>query len=233
MDTPERKALYEVIADKLEEMILGDRTNIEKKLPSEQRLAESFSVSRPVIREALKLLKERGLIESRQGAASVIVEYSPEYLLKSITRFTQTNDTSPEQIHQVRTALELLAVRMASDNATQADILLLKEQNEALAQSESVAAHASCDIAFHNTLVKASKNPLLEVIYNALTDLIKPVIEKSTTADTVQDGVFWHEKIITALEKGNREQAVSLMQQHLLLSIRNFEYFNELKKPKA
>lgn len=222
----DRKTLYEIIADKLEEMILNDKARIDKKLPSEQRLAESFSVSRPVIREALKLVKERGLIESRQGAASVIIEYSPEQLFKSITRFTQTQNTRPEEIHQVRTALELLAVRNASDNATADDVAELKRKNKVFSADNDTDEHANLDIAFHKAIVKAGKNTLLEVIYNALTDFIKPLIIKSCSPTTQADGVFWHERIINAIEKKDTDQAVSLMQQHLLLSIRNFEYYN-------
>ena len=223
----DKKALYETIADRLEEMILNDRSRIEQKLPSEQRLAESFSVSRPVIREALKLLKERGLIESRQGVASVVVEYSPERLFKSLSRFTQTQNTKPEQIHQVRTALELLAVRIAAENVTEQDVQNLKTCNQKLQQNLCKSLQAELDIAFHRTIVKISNNPLLDVIFESLTAIMKPIIEKSTTQDTLADGVVWHEKIIHALADKNQEQALTLMQQHLLLSIRNFEYLNE------
>ena len=52
-----KKALYEIVADKLEDMILSDGTQIDKCLPSEQVLSASFGVSRPVIREALKILR--------------------------------------------------------------------------------------------------------------------------------------------------------------------------------
>ena len=59
--------LYEQIADRLETWILANSFEGQKKLPSEQALADEFCVSRNVIREALKLLKERGLVDSRNG----------------------------------------------------------------------------------------------------------------------------------------------------------------------
>ena len=67
--------LYEQIADYLEDMILNNKTmQEEKKLPSEQALAVTFGVSRNVVREALKLLKERGLIELRNGTGAYITK---------------------------------------------------------------------------------------------------------------------------------------------------------------
>ena len=85
----ERKALYEMIADKLELFIMNDTSKASKKLPSEQYLADSFGVSRPVIREALKILKERGLVEMRQGSATVISEYSAEHFCRTVKRMVQ------------------------------------------------------------------------------------------------------------------------------------------------
>ena len=223
----EKKALYEIIADKLEEMILNDLTEFKKKLPSEQRLAETFSVSRPVIREALKLLKERGLIESHQGASSVIIEYSPQSLLKSFSRFSQTKKISPVQIHQVRTALELLSARMAAKNASLEDIEQLKEINERLKTSKEKKEISQLDTDFHKRIATASQNPLLEGMYEVLSGLIEQFIEKSTSDQARLDGIAWHEKIITAIENGNAEEAATLVQQHLLLSIRNFEHLND------
>ena len=222
----EKKALYEVIADKLEEMILGDQTKFQQKLPSEQRLAESFSVSRPVIREALKILKERGLIDSKQGAASVIVEYSNENLSKAFFRLTQSKNVSVEQIHQVRTALELLSVRLAALNATKEDVRALKKLIALFEKQNQPIALCALDIKFHKKIVQISKNPLLEDIYSSLMYLIESVINTATSFETKMDGIYWHKKIIAAIADKDAEKAVNAMQQHLLLSIRNIEVFS-------
>ena len=89
-NTPNRNAMYEVIADKIEEMILSDEMQASEKLPSEAVLSEKFGVSRPVVREALNTLRERGLIASRQGAASVITEPDADTLLRNFNRIILT-----------------------------------------------------------------------------------------------------------------------------------------------
>ena len=68
--------LYEQVADRLEQQILSHPDTVGTKLPSEQELAHGFSVSRPVVREALKLLKERQLVTVRNGEG-VFVEQAP------------------------------------------------------------------------------------------------------------------------------------------------------------
>ena len=64
--------LYEEIADRLEDMIVSNAENVGKKLPAEQSIANRFGVSRNVVREAFKLLKERGLITLRTGDGAYI-----------------------------------------------------------------------------------------------------------------------------------------------------------------
>ena len=75
-----RVNLYEQIAGRLEEWILAHNFKEQEKLPSEQALAEEFNVSRNVVREALKLLKERGLVDSRNGTGSYVTKPDVENL---------------------------------------------------------------------------------------------------------------------------------------------------------
>ena len=85
-----RTNLYEQVADHLEEMILSDDDlKEEDKLPSETALAEQFGVSRNVIRESLKLLKERGLIDSRNGTGSYITKPEAENIAVICEKLSQ------------------------------------------------------------------------------------------------------------------------------------------------
>ena len=68
----ERDSLSEQIAERIQAMILNDKTQVNDKLPSETALAAGFNVSRPIIREALTILKARGLVVQRQGGGSFV-----------------------------------------------------------------------------------------------------------------------------------------------------------------
>ena len=67
-----KEVLCDQVADRLEQMILSDKTQVGQKLPSEQALATGFGVSRPVIREALAILRARGLVTVQADRKSVV-----------------------------------------------------------------------------------------------------------------------------------------------------------------
>ena len=126
----ETKSLCEVIADKLEYAIFNDKTINKGKLPSEMQLANAYGVSRPVIREALKILKARGLIDSRQGAPTTVVEYKVEDLQKNLARISKMKNISSTEVYAVRLALEVASARYAAQNATEEDLFALRKMNE-------------------------------------------------------------------------------------------------------
>lgn len=224
----ERKALYEMVADKLELFILNDTSKKTQKLPSEQYLADSFSVSRPVIREALKILKERGLIASRQGSATVITEYSAEHFAKTMRRMTCMKNITPEEIYQIRAHLEILSAKLAAENASKEETEELRRVNAQIVNSVGdTHERARLDVKFHKTIAKMSGNVLLFVIMEALSELLMPIFEKSADSSTDRTSIALHDKILSAIETGDAESAADLMRTHLMISARNYEVFGK------
>ena len=220
----ETKSLCEVIADKLEYAIFNDKTINKGKLPSEMQLANAYGVSRPVIREALKILKARGLIDSRQGAPTTIAEYKVEDLQKNLARISKMKNISSTEVYAVRLALEVASARYAAQNATEEDLLALRKINEEMQKnSNDYPLLARLDTQFHVAVAQASKNTLLAFITEAFAGLLYSVIERTVDERTAIDGVAFHDKIISAIEKGEAENASEIMRAHLILSLRNFE----------
>lgn len=220
----ETKSLCEVIADKLEYAIFNDKTINKGKLPSEMQLANAYGVSRPVIREALKILKARGLIDSRQGAPTTIAEYKVEDLQKNLARISKMKNISSTEVYAVRLALEVASARYAAQNATEEDLLALRKINEEMQKySNDYPLLARLDTQFHVAVAQASKNTLLAFITEAFAGLLYSVIERTVDERTAIDGVAFHDKIISAIEKGEAENASEIMSAHLILSLRNFE----------
>ena len=230
-----QKAMYEVIADKMEVAILNDTTGIEEKLPSEQFLSETFGVSRPVIREALKILKERGLISMRQGASTYITKPDEKIITKNIKRIINFENIDSMQVYQVRIALETLAAGLAAKNAKKDDILRLKEINMNFSSSEDdVEKNAKYDVDFHCEIANISGNALLSMMISSITVILKPYFEKmasiSNKSEKIKffnDGEQFHEKIIKAIEDGNEKEATDIMRAHLMLSARNYKYCSD------
>ncbi|MBR5308103.1 MAG: FadR family transcriptional regulator [Clostridia bacterium] len=215
-NTPNRNAMYEVIADKIEEMILSDEMQASEKLPSESVLSEKFGVSRPVVREALNTLRERGLIASRQGAASVITEPDADTLLRNFNRIILMKKVSPMQVYQVRMVLETLCAGLAAKKCTQSEIENLRTLNEKVRTSKgNYELRARTDLEFHIAIAECSGNPLLSVMLEALASLLEPIIINNLKNLEKDTGDLFHGRIIDAIESGDEASSEKLMREHL------------------
>lgn len=227
----ERKALYEIIADKLEDVILNDPSTISQKMPSENHLSDLFGASRPVIREALKILKDRGLIVSHQGASSVITEYDPEKFIKSVNRIICTKNVSSDQIYQVRCALEMLSVRLAAENPDPDGVQMLRKLNAEIAACrvpEEIEKRSGLDMDFHMAIAAMSGNPLLIYMTETLSTLLTPLFDSVLLENSSSDSaVPMHERIIDAVAEGDADRACDQMRAHIMLSIRGIEELEE------
>ena len=223
-----RESLYEVVAKKLEDMILSDSFEGQKKLPSEHALAAGFDVSLPVIRQALVLLRERGIVVSKNGDGSYISEPAPEKLTEAIDRFSRVGTISPLDVFTVRTSLERTAVRLAAENITADEIEALRELN---AEMKNAKGHrrAELDALFHTRIAEASGNMLLAMFISSLGTQLVPMFEKAALVSGANErGCEDHDEMIAILEAHAPDRAAECMCEHLMCSMRNFEVGKDL-----
>ncbi len=229
-----RSTLPEMIAEKLEVMILNDRTRLEQKLPSEQALALSFGVSRTVIREALVLLRGRELIYCKNGEGSYINPISSDTLTNTLNRVIKMNDISTSDIFAVRAMLENMSVRLAAENITTAEAKELLDINRRMEEAEKdCQKRAELDVEFHAKIGEISRNSLLLAIINSISSLIMEWILPSLGAPgTSASGISEHYKLIEYLRAHDTDAAEEEMRYHILRSKRNYEYVVEQNKKK-
>ena len=230
-----RTNLYEQIADALENAILqtgvsalaaGD-TRGEDKLPSEQALAAKFGVSRTVIREALKLVKERGLIEQRTGEGSYLTKPRPDAISSVVGRMILMDNISDDEIFSVRGILEIAACRLAAEYADASDMERMQSILDAMKVNlRDDDAIIRMDTDFHIAMAKASKNKLLGMLVEAMTVLIREFIRKTIhTPGAKADGMMRHALIMDAIKSRDPDVAEAAMRNHLEVSRQNVEWF--------
>ena len=224
--------LYEQIADRLEEIILGEDMREEDKLPSEQALADKFNVSRNVIRESLKILKERGLIDSRNGTGSYITKPEASNLSDVINRMVVLENMDFKDIYDVRIILETAACKRAATNITDEEINHMEELLERLKDRNiTVEERRELDFSFHIAIATATGNTLLVVFVQTMKNVFIDMIEKGIFIEGgIDDATLRHQNILAALKKRNPEQAETMMYEHLHFSKKNVEiYYTGLK----
>ena len=171
---------YEDVVSEIEQSVGSGALSVGSQLPSERELAQQFGVSRVVIREAIRHLEARGIVDVRVGSGTYIRSVSGATLSKSFTLWLQLEDSSVLDLYAVRQALEVTAASLAAVHATPEDVSqmrrLLDEWAILLSKipfaEEDVAASDNFEVEFHYLLAKASRNIALETLLRAILPLI-------------------------------------------------------------
>ena len=209
------EAVEQLIADN--ELVPGDR------MPSERVLAEKFDFSRTVIREAVRSLVAKGLLDVRRGSGTVVCGPQANFVSRSLSLLLQAGGTSTgyDQVHEVRTLLELHIASLAAERRSEVDIMNLDRALDLMVRDHDRSSFAHADLAFHSALAGAAKNPLLLVLHDSIADVMVAVRRQAfDTAGAVLKAQNHHRRIFEAVRDGDSVRARKAMESHLLDSRR-------------
>jgi DNA-binding FadR family transcriptional regulator len=216
-----RKA-YEQVADQLLQMINSGELKPGDRLPSEAELAADFGVSRTTVREALRILATRNLIQTRKGMAGghFIVEPTvgsiSEFLVANYGLLTAANTVTLEHLLQAREMIEGPAAAIAARNRDDHDLERIRTTlHDDVASVSEVDALAKFRL-FHLYLLEATKNHLLVVAAAPIfTVLQSTVVRRRPTKEVIAALEQDHREIYAAVEARDEEAAHRLMDDHL------------------
>ncbi|ARP97012.1 transcriptional regulator GlcC [Bordetella genomosp. 13] len=165
----------EVVAERIERLILDGVLKAGQALPSERRLTEKLSVSRTALREGLRLLRARGIIHTAQGKGSYVAQISQVDAGPLVHLFNSQPRTLYDLL-EVRSLLEGESARLAAIRGTDADFIMIRRRYEEMVAAHGkdtdIARHAHLDHAFHLAICEASHNAVLVHTLQSLTDLL-------------------------------------------------------------
>lgn len=218
----QKAPLYEQIADILEQQILSQHQD-GFRLPSEQQLAEQYQVSRTIIREALKLLKERGLIDSKTGSGAYVTKPEAQNVADVVYRIVQMDHIGYADVFDVRTILETEAASQAARYVSEEELSKMADCLDRLKDPQlSPKECAEYDYQFHYMIAEASRNPLLALITTAISSVNREILHKAfTIRGGVDDSIVRHNKILEALQRHDETAAKGAMIEHLNKSRQN------------
>lgn len=225
---PARKA---EIVNAIQLKVLSGEWGPNAQLPSERELANEFLVSRPVIREALAGLVELGFIEIHPGRGSFVREVKVDDLSNSLTRAATLAKTTARDLVVARVGMECSAVELAAES-NDTDVDILWNTLRAHSSASGVASLAATDLAFHESVVAASANPVLVLMFGAIRNQVFSLMLRSHSDPSVQAiGEPLHEKIVQAIADHDGPRARELMREHLELALNL--YGQDLDRPIA
>ncbi len=199
------------------------------QLPSERELATDYGVSRPVVREALAGLFELGFIEIHPGRGSYVRGVKIDDLSNSLTRAATLAKITARDLVVARLGLECSAAELAAKHLPRSVELLEKALQEH-SEANTLQTLADTDLAFHETVVAASGNPLLVLMFGAIRTQVHALMLRSHSDPNVQvKGEPYHERIVKAIADGKSALARDLMREHLELALTL--YGSDLDRP--
>jgi GntR family transcriptional repressor for pyruvate dehydrogenase complex len=213
---PER--LYEQIVSQIEQRILAGDLKAGDQLPSENELAKQFAVSRTAVREAIKALREKRLVEIRPGRGTFIINGMPDAMRHSLgllMRFGSVNGFS--NLVEVREILEPEIAALAATRITDEYIAAMREAMEIMETAlDNVEVFAEADLDFHLALAEATQNPIIPVLVDSIIDLLREQRKRIGLVNGgLQRGQSHHKKILEAVIRRDPQAARQAMQDHL------------------
>lgn len=206
--------------DQLQRLIVTRTFPPEHRLPSERELGDLLGVSRTVVREALRALTAKGLVEVRGGAGTFVTVPSTSLvseLLSLCLSHTDTGDVNFGHLLEIRRVLEIEMSGLAAERRDESDLAHLRELLESMNRQGTEAEEwARVDVGFHNALALASKNPLFPIVLRSITDILMYVrLLAIRLPETPRNALLHHTRIFEAVEKGDPAEARIAMGNHL------------------
>ena len=173
---------FEEIADQIRKELSDRRLRAGDRLPPERALAEQFGVSRNTLREALRSLENAGLLRLQKGATggAFVRESTGDAIVTGLRDMFHLGAILPEHLTEARVLIESIAVRAACERATAEDIAAL---NANIASAERAIRgkidfydQAAIHLEFHRIIARATKNPVMVIVMEALIDVMQHFI---------------------------------------------------------
>ncbi|WP_417605210.1 FadR/GntR family transcriptional regulator [Primorskyibacter flagellatus] len=215
----QRKSLSDMVFDRMYRAIKSGAYAPDERLPTEHDLASEFEVSRPIVREALRKLRDQRLIYSRQGAGSFVRQAG----MREPLGFGQVENFSDlHRCYEFRLTLEPAGAASAAERHTPEDLALIQSALELMRDATNRNRHREdADFQFHLAISKASGNRYFSTAMEALKDHIAVGMQfhgrsLKQTPDGLDHVYAEHQAIFDAIQDRRAEDARQFMATHLI-----------------
>lgn len=234
----EKSRLSDEVARNIVQVIQEGRYQPGQVLPPERELAVQFNVSRPVLREALRILEIRGFIEILHGKGAYVKSQGTDILDVPIEEWLDENYSLLVQFYEARLSIEPVCAALAAQRANEEQIKYLRQliaQEEELTNQENVPTFVSLDIDLHTAVTHLSGNKFLikmmDSLINPETDMRKIILRLPHHLRVAHSG---HSAIVEAIANHEPEAARQAMINALNISLEELQlYLTEEDKKNA
>lgn len=220
---PRESTLAERVTEQIENLIVANHLQPGDHLPPERELARQFGVSRTVVREAIRALVAKSLLEVRPGGGTVVRSPTAESVAQSMKLFLRggLELLDYDKVHEVRRLLEIEIAGLAAERRTEADLEALEtilREIPTIPKSDR-DSFARNDVNFHSTLARATHNALFSLLLDSIADVMLTVRQLGFSVPDMPSRVMkYHQAIYEQVKAGDSEKARQAMAEHLVES---------------
>lgn len=215
---PTPRRLSEQVATAIQDELIKSRRRPGDQLPTEPELAAKYDVSRTVIREAGRLLVERGLVDIRPGRGMVVAAFDGANMARQYGLMLEMEHAQFEDLIEMRLVLEVSMTEFAARRRTESDLAAIDAKLRAFAEPGLQQDQAlEFDLDFHAAIAEAAHNPFFRSIVNPINDYLRSKYRPSLGYGPARERTLReHTAIAQAVRAGDAEAAGEMSRQHLL-----------------
>jgi GntR family transcriptional repressor for pyruvate dehydrogenase complex len=220
-----RNRLSEEIVDQIEKLVLTRQLQTGDSLPSERELAQDLQVSRQALREALRILAQKGLVQVLPGRGTFVAQPSANFLSDSLYAYLRLNPHLVRDFLETRLVIEVETAAIAAQRAQTENIEAMRSAVAGLAAYVGQPdRYIDADLAFHTELARAAGNEVLLLLNISLRGALRESIRYfAGKQEIVEQSVALHRSICEAVAAGHVEGARLAMREHFRITLADVE----------
>jgi GntR family transcriptional repressor for pyruvate dehydrogenase complex len=210
--------LYEQIVQQIEESIVKGDLKAGDQLPAERELALRFGVSRTAVREAVKALREKGLVEAYSGRGTFITDGTTHAVRQSLDLMVKIGQPEgSSHLAEVRAILEPEIAALAATRIQESELATMRDAVVIMDRSgQDPDSYIEADLDFHLALAEGAANPLILSLLDSIVGLLREQRLRIFRVPGGPDrGQVHHKRILEAVERHDAEKAREAMRAHL------------------
>jgi len=210
--------LYEQIVQQIEESIVKGDLKPGDQLPAERDLAQRFGVSRTAVREAVKALREKGLVEAYSGRGTFITDGTTQAVRQSLDLMVKIGQPEGStHLAEVRAILEPEIAALAAVRIQEPELSTMREAVATMDRAgKDPETYIEADLDFHLALAEGAANPLILSLLDSIVALLREQrLRIFRVPGGPERGQIHHKRILDAVERRDSEKAREAMRAHL------------------
>ena len=222
--------LFEQIVQQVEDSILQGQLKPGDQLPAERDLAQRFGVSRTAVREAVKTLREKGLVEAYSGRGTFVTNGTSQAMRQSLDLMIRINPLEGSaNLAELRLVLEPEIAGLAAARIEEQLLTTMREAVAVMSRNlHDPDAYVEADLDFHLALAEAAGNPLILSLLGSIVGLLRDQRSRIFSVDGGPErGQYHHKRILRAVEQGEPDLAREAMHAHLKQVIADSSLLNK------